>query len=177
MKRSIVDDEVLLGKIELAAELCEKAFRRGARVWFCGNGGSAADAQHLAAELSGRFFFDRKPLPAEALHVNSSFLTAVANDYGYDQVYARMLTACGSEGDVLFAISTSGNSANILNAIGVAKLNGITIIGMTGATGGRMATLCDVLINVPSESTPRIQEAHITIGHAICEAVEINMFG
>lgn len=177
VKRAILADEVLLCKVESAIDLCVNAFRSGSRVWFCGNGGSAADAQHLAAELSGRFFFDRKPLPAEALHVNTSFLTAVANDYGYDQVYARMLTGCGREGDVLFAISTSGNSVNILNAIGVAKLNGITTIGFTGETGGRMASLCDVLINVPSTSTPRIQEAHIMIGHIICEAVEKNLFG
>lgn len=177
VKKAILSDDVLVGKIESAIEVCVKALQSGCRVWFCGNGGSAADAQHLAAELSGRFFFDRKPLPAEALHVNSSFMTAVANDYGYDQVYARMLTACGRKGDVLFAISTSGNSTNILNAIGVAKLNDVTTIGFTGETGGRMASLCDVLINVPSTSTPRIQESHIMIGHIICEAVEKQMFG
>lgn len=177
LKQRILADNDALEKIQSAVDLCIKALQSGSRVWFCGNGGSAADAQHLASELSGRFNFDRKPLPAEALHVNTSFLTAVANDYGYDQVYARMLTACGRKGDVLFAISTSGNSANVLNAIGVAKLNDISVIGMTGESGGRMANLCDILLNVPSASTPRIQEAHILIGHIICESIEKNLFG
>lgn len=177
LKNSILADEGLLKRVESVIDICVDALQSDARIWFCGNGGSAADAQHLAAELSGRFKIDRKPLPAEALHVNTSFLTAVANDYGYDQVYARMLTACGRKGDVLFAISTSGNSSNVLNAIGVAKLNDITTVGFTGDTGGRMASLCDVLINVPSASTPRIQEAHILLGHIICEAIEKRMFG
>ena len=177
LKKRILTDEGMLNKIESVIDLCVKALQSGSRVWFCGNGGSAADAQHLASELSGRFNFDRKPLPAEALHVNTSFLTAVANDYGYDQVYARMLTACGRKGDVLFAISTSGNSTNVLNAIGVAKLNDISVIGMTGESGGRMENLCDILLNVPSTSTPRIQEAHILIGHIICESIEKTMFG
>ncbi len=176
VKKHILEDSILLEKIALVSEKCVNSLRAGSRVWFCGNGGSAADAQHLAAELSGRFYVDRKPLPAEALNVNSSFITAVANDYGFDQVYARMLSACGRKGDVLFAISTSGNSANVLNAIGVAKLNGITTIGFTGATGGRMADLCDILVNVPSTTVPRIQEAHIMIGHIICELIEKTMF-
>lgn len=177
IKNRILADEGLLKRVESVADMCVNALQSDARIWFCGNGGSAADAQHLAAELSGKFGFDRKPLPAEALHVNTSYMTAVANDYGYDQVYARMLTACGRKGDVLFAISTSGNSANVLNAIGVAKLNDITTVGFTGETGGRMASLCDVLINVPSSSTPRIQEAHILLGHVICETIEKRMFG
>lgn len=177
LKNCILADEGLLKRVESVIDICVKALQSDARIWFCGNGGSAADAQHLAAELSGKFGFDRKPLPAEALHVNTSYMTAVANDYGYDQVYARMLTACGRKGDVLFAISTSGNSANVLNAIGVAKLNDITTVGFTGETGGRMASLCDVLINVPSLSTPRIQEAHILLGHVICETIEKRMFG
>jgi D-sedoheptulose 7-phosphate isomerase len=131
----------------------------------------------LAAELSGRFFADRPPLFAEALHVNSSFLTAVANDYGYDAVFARMVEAAGRKGDVLIAISTSGNSPNILNTIDMAKKIGMVVVGMTGATGGKMKNDCDVLLNVPSTVTPRIQEAHILLGHIICEIVEKVMFG
>jgi len=138
----------------------------------CGNGGSAADAQHIAAELTGRFFRDRKPLPALALHGNTSSLTAIANDYGYDQVFAREVGAHGREGDVLLAVSTSGNSANILSAIEAAREKGMVVIGLTGESGGKMRDLCDVCLCVPSTSTPRIQECHILIGHTICELLE-----
>ena len=176
VKNRILNDDAFVENIAKAAEICVEALRNGGKIWFCGNGGSAADAQHLAAELTGRFYKERRPLPAEALHVNSSYITAVANDYGYDQVYARLVRGSGRKGDVLVAISTSGNSVNILNAIGEAKLLEIPVIGMTGETGGRMENLCKVLLNVPSQDTPRIQEAHIMIGHIICEQIENTLF-
>jgi len=176
VKQAILNDEAFLQKIELAAQAFVTAFRAGGKVLFCGNGGSAADAQHLSAELSGRFYTDRPPLYAEALHVNSSFVTAVANDFGYDEVFARMTEATGRKGDVLVALSTSGNSPNILKAIEKAKNQGMIVVGFTGATGGKMAGLCDILLNVPSTDTPRIQESHILIGHIICEIVEKEMF-
>ena len=159
----------------MAISLIE-AFKNGKKVLFCGNGGSAADAQHLAAEFSGRYYFDRPPLYAEALHVNSSYMTAVGNDYGYDEVYARLLRAMGTDGDVLVAMSTSGNSANVLNAIKVAREKNMLVIGMTGMEGGKMATLCDILLNVPSKDTPRIQECHMLLGHIVCEIVEKELF-
>ncbi|MBS1927290.1 MAG: SIS domain-containing protein, partial [Bacteroidetes bacterium] len=134
--------------------------------------GSAADAQHLAAEFSGRFYTDREALPAEALHVNTSYLTAVANDYSYDVVYSRMVNGIGHKGDVLVGLSTSGNSPNILNAMETAKKKGMITIAFTGATGGKMKTACDYLINIPSTDTPRIQESHILVGHIICQLVE-----
>ncbi len=176
VKQAILQDNVFLERIEAVATLWSDTFRAGGKVLFCGNGGSAADAQHLAAELSGRFYTDRPPLYAEALHVNSSYVTAVANDYGYDDVYARMVEAAGRPGDVLVAISTSGNSPNILKAIEKAKTQGMIIVGMTGATGGKMADLCQILLNVPSKDTPRIQEAHILIGHILCHRVEKTLF-
>lgn len=176
VKQSILADTSFLEKTEQAAQTFIKAFRSGCKVLFCGNGGSAADAQHLAAELSGRFYTDRPPLYAEALHVNSSFVTAVANDYGYEDVFARMTEAAGRPGDVLAAFSTSGNSPNILKAIEKAKSRGMAVVGFTGATGGNMAGLCDILLNVPSTDTPRIQESHILLGHIICEIVERELF-
>jgi D-sedoheptulose 7-phosphate isomerase len=176
VKEAILSDESFLQKIEQAAEAMIAAFRNGGKVLFCGNGGSAADAQHLSAELSGRFYTNRPPLFAEALHVNSSYVTAVANDFGYDEVYARMVEAAGRRGDVLAAFSTSGNSPNILKAIEKAKAAGMTVVGFTGATGGKMAGQCDILLNVPSTDTPRIQESHILIGHIVCEMVERVMF-
>ena len=177
VKQAILKDEDFLQKIELAAQMLVKTFQNGGKTLFCGNGGSAADAQHLAAELSGRFYTDRPPLYAEALHVNASYVTAVANDYGYDAVFARMVQAAGHPGDVLVALSTSGNSPNILKAIEMAKEKGMIVIGLTGLPGGKMAALCDVLLNVPSSDTPRIQESHILIGHIICQYVEEVMFG
>lgn len=176
VKQAILADATLLQKIELAAEMLTQTFQNGGKALFCGNGGSAADAQHIAAELSGRFYTDRAPLFAEALHVNGSYLTAVANDYGFDAVYARMVQAAGKPGDMLVALSTSGNSPNILNAIARAKAIGMTVIGLTGASGGNMAECCDLLIKVPSTDTPRIQESHILIGHILCQWVETVLF-
>ena len=176
VKQLIINDKDLVKRINEAALMCIESLKNGGKVHFCGNGGSAADAQHLAAELSGRFYYDRPPLNAEALHVNTSYLTAVANDYSYDMIYARMLQAAAQKGDVIVGISTSGNSANILKAIEVAKEIGVKSIGMTGEKGGKMAAACDILINVPSACTPRIQEAHIMIGHIICEIIEATIF-
>jgi len=176
-KQALLANEPLLDTIQQVADKAIKAFKGDKKLLFCGNGGSAADAQHIAAEFSGRFLMERAPLFAEALHVNGSFLTAVANDYGYEAAYARMVTAAGRPGDMLFAISTSGNSPNILKAIHAAKAQGMTIVGWTGESGGQMRQLCDYLINVPSTHTPRIQETHILVGHIICELVETGVFG
>ncbi len=175
-KQDVLKDTVLLSTIEKVVDTITAAFQNGNRVYFCGNGGSAADAQHLAAEFSGRFYTDRKALPAEALHCNTSYLTAVANDYGYDVVYSRMIDGIGEKGDVLIGLSTSGNSVNIIKAFEVAREKGIHTIGFTGITGGQMKSLSDYLINVPSSDTPRIQESHITIGHIICQLVEEKIF-
>jgi D-sedoheptulose 7-phosphate isomerase len=177
VKQAIISDAALLNTIQQVAEVITASLRDHKKILFCGNGGSAADAQHLAAEFSGRFYKDRTPLYAEALHCNSSYLTAVGNDYGYEQVYARILRGIGQAGDVLVGISTSGNSVNILEAIKVAKEKGITVVSMTGHTGGKMKDGSDYLINIPSADTPRIQESHITVGHIICEIVENNLFG
>lgn len=176
VKSKILEDAVLLDKINEAATQCIEAFRRNAKVLFCGNGGSAADAQHLAAEFSGRFYKDRPPLFSEALHVNTSYLTAVGNDYGFEFVYSRMVKGIGKPGDILFGLSTSGNSKNILLAFQEAKNHGMTCIALTGISGGLLAGASDLLINVPSNDTPRIQESHITIGHIICELVEKALF-
>ena len=176
VKELIVANKDLINRIKSAAQSCVESLQDGGKVHFCGNGGSAADAQHLAAELSGRFYYDRKPLNAEALHVNTSYLTAVANDYSFNMIYSRMIEASAKQGDVLVAISTSGNSENIVKAIEAAKQKKMLVVGMTGETGGKMATLCDILINVPSSCTPRIQEAHIMIGHIICELIESTIF-
>lgn len=176
-KQFILNDKLFLNGIDRAIALCVDALRNGGKIWFAGNGGSAADAQHLAAELSGRFYLDRQSLPAEALNVNSSFLTAVANDYGYDKVYARLLQGCARQGDVLVAISTSGNSKNIIEAVKTAKAMHVGVIALTGKTGGALEGKCDVLLNVPSTDTPRIQESHILIGHILCENIEKELFG
>lgn len=175
-KQQLLQDEALLKTICDAIDVIVKAFRNGNRVYFCGNGGSAADAQHLAAEFSGRFYTDRKALPAEALHCNTSYLTAVANDYSFDVIYSRMIDGIGKNGDVLVGLSTSGNSANIVNAFNAAKKKEMFTIGFTGASGGKMKALCDYLINVPSTDTPRIQECHIMVGHVICQLVELKYF-
>ena len=171
-----MSDSHLMDTIDMAAKIIEKSLRNGGKIHFCGNGGSAADAQHLAAELSGRFYFDRPPLNAEALHCNTSYITAVGNDYGYEHIFARLLRGTGKKGDVLVGISTSGNSRNILEAYKVCQEMGIEIISMTGATGGKMKDYGGLLLNVPSNDTPRIQECHIMIGHIICELVESAMF-
>lgn len=176
VKQRLLADEVLLAAFGRAVDAVTEGFLAGRSVWFCGNGGSAADAQHLAAELSGRFRLDRTALPAEALHVNTSYLTAVANDYGYDAVYARLVEGYCRTGDLLVGLSTSGNSPNIVKAFAAARARGIATIGLTGATGGAMAALSDILLNVPSTDTPRIQEAHILLGHMLCELVERRLF-
>jgi len=177
VKQQYVADPAFLQKINEAVTLVATAFKNGFKVQFCGNGGSAADAQHLAAEFSGRFYKNRKALPSDALHCNSSYLTAVANDYSYDVIYARLLEGLAKSGDVLVGISTSGNSANIIKAFEMAKSIGVVTVGFTGATGGKMKPLSDFLINIPSTTTPRIQESHILVGHIICELVEENIFG
>lgn len=175
-KLDVLDMPELLQTLAAAIEVSIHCFKNGHRMLICGNGGSAADAQHMAAELAGRFYKDRKPLPAHALHVNSSYLTAVANDYNYDEVFRRAVESLGQKGDILLAISTSGNSPNILNALEKAKSIGMINIGFTGRAGGKMVQLCDYLIKVPSEDVPRIQENHITLGHILCEAVESALF-
>ncbi len=152
------------------------ALKNNKKILLCGNGGSAADAQHIAAELSGRFYKDREPLYAEALHVNTSYLTAVANDYSYDEVYSRLIKAKGRVGDILIAISTSGNSTNVIKAIEAANSIGMITIGLTGGRQCLMDGICKYLIKIPSEDTPRIQENHILIGHIICELVEGELF-
>lgn len=175
-KQQILANEKLLNTINEVAQVMIKALREGKRVLWCGNGGSAADAQHLAAELSGRFYYDRPPLNSEALHCNTSYLTAVANDYGYDLIYSRMIDGACKPGDVLVGISTSGNSKNICNAFRKAKDLGVVTVAMTGESGGEMKRMADYLLNIPSADTPRIQESHIMVGHIICEIVEAQMF-
>lgn len=162
----------LSASVAAAAELMTSALLGGGRVFFCGNGGSAADAQHLAAELSGRYLKDRRPLDGAALHCNTSALTAIGNDYGFDEIFARQLSARGRKGDVLVALSTGGCSANVLKALETARSSGVHTVGLTGNGGGKMRGLADVLIAVPSASTPRIQELHIFIGHVLCEMTE-----
>jgi D-sedoheptulose 7-phosphate isomerase len=176
VKSRILEDGHLLKTAWAVADRVVAGYRSGARVFMCGNGGSAADAQHFAAELTGHFIFDRPPLSAEALHANTSHLTAVANDYDYDTVFARALEASARPGDTLFAISTSGNSPNVLRAAMAAKRLGVTVVAMTGASGGKLAPLADFLINVPSTDTGRIQESHIVFIHAISEHVEYELF-
>ena len=175
-KQSVLQNEGLLKTIAASVDVIVNAFRNGNRVYFCGNGGSAADAQHLAAEFSGRFYTDRKALPAEALHCNTSYLTAVANDYSFDDIYSRLIDGIGEAGDVLIGLSTSGNSANIVKAFETAKKKEMITIGFTGKSGGNMKLLCDHLVNIPSTDTPRIQESHIMVGHIICQLVEEKYF-
>jgi D-sedoheptulose 7-phosphate isomerase len=176
VKQSILLDEAFLQRIEEAVNTILLAFQQGKRIYFCGNGGSAADAQHLAAEFSGRFYKNRRALAAEAMHCNTSYLTAVANDFGYDEIYARIVEGILEPGDVLIGLSTSGNSPNIVKAFESARLRSITTIGFTGRKGGQLAALSDLLFNVPSDDTPRIQESHILVGHIICQLVEAKFF-
>lgn len=175
-KQKLMENAALLDQLEECSRKIISCFRQGGKVLFCGNGGSAADAQHLAAEFSGRFYYDRDPLFAEALHVNTSYLTAVANDYSYDEVYARLIKAKGRDGDVLVGLSTSGNSPNVIRAMEEAHIAGMINIAFTGNTGGKMKDIADILINVPSNDTPRIQEMHILLGHIVCEIVEATLF-
>jgi D-sedoheptulose 7-phosphate isomerase len=177
VKQALLEDEALLNLVNKVSDIITEAFQNDKKVLFCGNGGSAADAQHLAAEFSGRFYLDRDPLFSEALHVNTSYITAVANDYSYDQIYSRLIQAKGREGDVLVGLSTSGNSVNIVKAFELSNEKGMTTVGLTGEGGGEMGKTAAHTISVPSKDTPRIQEAHIVLGHIICELVETNIFG
>ena len=176
VKQQLLNDETVIAKLDAISNMIVDAFRNGKKVLFCGNGGSAADAQHLAAEFSGRFYLDREALPAEALHVNTSYLTAIANDYSFEVAYARLVKGIGVAGDVLVGLSTSGNSPNIIEAFKAAKEKGMITIGFTGETGGQLKPLSDHLFNVPSKTTPRIQESHIMLGHIICQLVEERYF-
>lgn len=176
LKTLLLKDEAFLNEIEKVKDVMVKALKNGKKILWCGNGGSAADSQHLAAEFSGRFYYDRPPLRSEALHVNTSYLTAVANDYSYDVIYSRMVKAMGDKGDVLVGISTSGNSKNIVLAFDQAKENGMITIGFTGNGGGKMKEKADYILDIPSKDTPRVQECHIMVGHILCELVEAEIF-
>ena len=176
-KQRLLEDNSIMDTILEATKVVIDAYKRGNKTLIAGNGGSAADAQHIAAEFVSRFYFDRPGIPSIALTTDTSILTAVGNDYGFDRVFARQVESNGIEGDIFIGISTSGNSTNIIEAIGVAKSKNITTIGLTGGDGGKMANMCDITIKVPSSSTPRIQESHIMIGHIICAIVEEELFG
>lgn len=175
-KQQLLQNKELLETIFTITEKITGALASGKRVYFCGNGGSAADAQHLAAEFTGRFYLNRKALPAEALHCNTSYLTAVANDYSFDEVYSRLVEGICQQGDVLVGLSTSGNSANIVKAMETARGMGVITVAFTGITGGVLKGISDYLVNVPSSDTPRIQESHILIGHIICQLAEEKLF-
>lgn len=176
LKNKISLDKDIINNIQNITDACIHSLLNNGSVYWCGNGGSAADAQHLAAELSGRFYFDREPLSSEALHCNTSYITAVGNDYGYEYIFSRLIKGIGKKGDILIGLSTSGKSKNIINAFKEAKSKGIICIGLTGESGNDFEDLCDYLIKIPSDSTPRIQECHITIGHIICELIEKKIF-
>lgn len=175
--KDLTENKVIIDIIDKVSKKIIECFKNGNKVLLCGNGGSAADAQHIAAELSGRFYLDRAPLPAEALHVNTSYITAVANDYSYDEIYSRYIKGMGKAGDILIGLSTSGNSKNIINAFITAKDKNMETIALTGKSGGKLKDYASYLINIPSSDTPRIQEAHILVGHIICEIVEKELFG
>jgi D-sedoheptulose 7-phosphate isomerase len=177
VKTRVLEDQKLVALVGEIVTLIVNRFREGKHLYFCGNGGSAADAQHLAAEFSGRFYINRDALPSEALHCNTSYLTAVANDFSYDLIYSRLIKGIGKPGDILVGLSTSGNSPNIVKAFETAREKGITTIGMTGEGGGKLGELSDHLIDIPSRNTPRIQEAHMLLGHIICQLVEAQYFG
>lgn len=172
VKEHILNNSDLISSIQEVCDTIIACIRNGGTVYLAGNGGSASDAQHIAAELVGRFYKERKGLPAEALSTNTSILTAIGNDYGYDAIFARQIEARGKKGDVFIGFSTSGNSPNIIKAIEECKKAGIIVIGMTGVSGGIMNELCDICLKMPSKDTPRIQESHIMIGHILCEFVE-----
>ena len=177
LKKKVFEDENISNTIAEVINEIKNALKNNRKVLFCGNGGSAADAQHLSAELAGKFYLDRDPINAEALNVNTSFLTAVANDISFNDVFTRAVKSKGKKGDILVAISTSGNSINIINAIAAANNLQMISVGMTGQKNSKMDDICKYLIKVPSIDTPRIQEAHILIGHIICELVEKSFFG
>ena len=176
LKQNLLQDEAFSALVIEAASQIVKALRAGGKVMFFGNGGSAADAQHLAAEFTGRYLKERRALPALALHANTSAVTAIGNDYGFDLVFARQIEALGKEGDVAVGISTSGNSPNVLRALEAAKSKSIYTVALTGASGGKMKSVADCAIRIPSEETPRIQECHILTGHIICEIAEDMLF-
>ena len=176
VKKNVLENETLIQTTASIVDVMVDALKKGNYIYFCGNGGSAADAQHLAGELFGRFYSNRHALRAEALHCNTSYLTAVANDYSFDMIYARLIEGIGDAGDILVGLSTSGNSENIIKAFDVARSKNMITIGFTGETGGRMKTISDYLINIPSTDTPRIQESHILIGHVVCQLVEEKYF-
>lgn len=176
VKNEILEDSKIKNMIIESVNVILKALKRGNKIYFCGNGGSAADAQHLAAEFTGRFYLDRKALPAEALHCNTSYITAVANDYSYEDIFSRLIDGISNPGDVLIGLSTSGNSKNIIKALKTAKLNKLHTISFTGSSEGLIKTYSDYLISIPSKNTPRIQECHILIGHIICQIVEEQLF-
>ena len=176
IKQKILADQNMIGRLEDIINLLTKRLKSGSRVFWCGNGGSAADAQHLSSELSGRFYKNRDPLNSEALHVNSSYLTAVANDFSFDEVYARALLAKADEGDVLICLTTSGKSKNIINAIRQASVLNLHVICFTGENGTNADDLCEHIVKIPSQDTPRIQEVHMLLGHIICEHIEANLF-
>ncbi len=176
LKEKLLEDKTLIPRLELVIKQIVDCYKKGGKTLFCGNGGSAADAQHLAAEFTGRFYFDRPPLDAEALHVNTSFVTAVANDYSYNEVYARLVQARANAGDVLVALSTSGNSPNIVKALQTARSKAVITVGFTGIKPSEMDDLCDFIFKVPSADTPRVQELHILLGHIICQGVEESLF-
>jgi D-sedoheptulose 7-phosphate isomerase len=177
LTKLLVSDLKFIQNIDTIAEKISEAYRKGNKTIFCGNGGSSAEAQHLAAELSGKFNLERKAIPAEACHVNSSFVTAVSNDYDFTKVYSRHIEAFGNEGDILIGLSTSGNSLNIVNAFKTAKEKNLTTIALTGQSGGSLLSLSDYIVKIPSQTVPRIQEIHLLIGHIICEKVEHSLFG
>ena len=176
LKTEVMNNHILINSVASISEEIIKAYQSGNKVIWCGNGGSAADAQHLAAELSGRFYYDRPPLFSEALHVNTSYITAVANDYSYDEIYSRLVKAMCKKGDILIGLSTSGNSGNVVKAFVTAREMGVKTAGFTGETGGKMKEFSDFLVNIPSKDTPRIQECHMLLGHTLCEITEINLF-
>lgn len=176
VKTLLLDDELIHKLIEESASLCCEALKNDKKIIFAGNGGSAADAQHLAGELVNRFGFERPGLSAVAITTDTSVITSIANDYGFERLFARQIQAIGKKGDILVAISTSGNSANIIEGIKEAKKIGITTIGLTGRSGGKISLLCDLCFRIPSDDTPRIQEAHILIGHIICSVIENSLF-
>ncbi len=176
LKTEVMNNQILINSVASISEEIIKAYQSGNKVIWCGNGGSAADAQHLAAELSGRFYYDRPPLFSEALHVNTSYITAVANDYSYDEIYSRLVKAMCKKGDILIGLSTSGNSGNVVKAFVTAREMGVKTVGFTGETGGKMKEFSDFLVNIPSKDTPRIQECHMLLGHTLCEITEINLF-
>lgn len=176
LKTALLNDSSILSVIEKIAHEIVNCYKHDGKVLWCGNGGSAADAQHLAAELSGRYYYDRPPLFSEAMHVNTSYVTAVANDYSYGEIYSRLTRAMGRKGDVMIGLSTSGNSANVVNALQVANELGMITVGFTGEGGGKMKEHCKYLVAIPSKDTPRIQECHMLFGHSICEVVETTLF-